>query len=269
MTKHLKSKSLIICVIISLIVASFVTFTFYQNSKQRFFKKLEITNIFSQDLIIVQKLKIALGFPDYDPFISKLNIFSSTLNYLSYDQNSDCGKISAINNIVPIVITVKEPNSIFLEIVGENKNTFDSCVNLILDEVKKENLKIVEFYNELISQFINTKNQVKTMDDFIVLYNKFRNQANIKIDLDNQSLIFLYNMFLSTSEPSGNNYFPNLSVISVDQLEYWRVFMRDHRIEKSVNLYIIFSSSFVLIFVILLQVYNRRLIIYSLKKFFN
>ena len=112
----------------------------------------------------------------YDPFIFKLDIFAKNLNYLAYDQNSDCGKINRINNVVPIVISVRK-NSIILEIVGENKNIFDSCINFILNEVKKENLKIVEYYNELIIQFIDNRKKYENVDDFILMYKNFKNEA--------------------------------------------------------------------------------------------
>ena len=138
MTKFLKSNNFIISLIVSLIIASFVTFIFDKNNTERFYKKLEISNLLSQDLLVIQKLKMAIN---YDPFISKLDIFARDLNYLAYDQNSDCGKINRINNVVPIVISVRK-NSIIMEVVGDNKDTFDSCINSILNEVKKENLKM-------------------------------------------------------------------------------------------------------------------------------
>ena len=45
---------------------------------------------------------------NYDPFISKLDIFAKNFEDLAYDQNSDCGKINRINNVVPIVISVQK-----------------------------------------------------------------------------------------------------------------------------------------------------------------
>ena len=122
MIKILKSKNFINSVIVSLIIASFITFFYDKNNTERFYKKLEISNLLSQELLAIQKLKMAIT---YDPFIFKLDIFSKNLNYLAYDQNSDCAKINRINNVVPIVISVRK-NSIILEIVGENKNIFDS-----------------------------------------------------------------------------------------------------------------------------------------------
>ena len=121
MTKILKSKNFINSVIVSLIIASFITFFYDKNITERFYKKLEISNLLSQEQLAIQKLKMAIA---YDPFIFKLDIFSKNLNYLAYDQNSDCAKINRINNVVPIVISVRK-NSIILEIVGENKNIFD------------------------------------------------------------------------------------------------------------------------------------------------
>ena len=143
MIKILKSKNFINSVIVSLIIASFITFFYDKNNTERFYKKLEISNLLSQELLAIQKLKMAIA---YDPFIFKLDIFSKNLNYLAYDQNSDCSKINRINNVVPIVISVRK-NSIIIEIVGENKIFLTHVLISILNEVKKENLKIVEYYN--------------------------------------------------------------------------------------------------------------------------
>ena len=279
MTKILKSKNFINSVIVSLIIASFITFFYDKNITERFYKKLEISNLLSQELLAIQKLKMAIT---YDPFIFKLDIFSKNLNYLAYDQNSDCAKINRINNVVPIVISVRK-NSIILEIVGENKNIFDSCINFILNEVKKENSKIVDYYNELVGQFIrnDNKKRYKNVNDFLLMYKNFKNEAGKKLDpnlqkktgLSEFTLAELYKIYIQGNINSDDLNFPQLAKVSVEQLEYWKVYISDQRIEKKINLYIIFCVSFVLVFSILFQFLNRNsnknLIIIFLKKIFN
>ena len=76
MIKILKSKNFINSVIVSLIIASFITFFYDKNNTERFYKKLEISNLLSQELLAIQKLKMAIT---YDPFIFKLDIFSKIL----------------------------------------------------------------------------------------------------------------------------------------------------------------------------------------------
>ena len=280
MIKILKSKNFINSVIVSLIIASFITFFYDKNNTERFYKKLEISNLLSQEQLAIQKLKMAIA---YDPFIFKLDIFSKNLNYLAYDQNSDCSKINRINNVVPVVIKVRK-NSIVLEIVGENKNIFDSCINFILNEVKKENSKIVDYYNELVVQFIRSDNKkrYKNIDDFLLTYKNFKNEAEKKLDYPNLQektgisqfmLAELYKIYVEANIMADDLYFPQLAKVSVEQLEYWKVYISDQRIEKKINLYIIFCVSFVLVFSILFQFLNRNsnknLIIIFLKKFFN
>ncbi len=267
MTKFLKSNNFIISLIVSLIIASFVTFIFDKNNTERFYKKLEISNLLSQDLLVIQKLKMAIN---YDPFISKLDIFARDLNYLAYDQNSDCGKINRINNVVPIVISVRK-NSIIMEVVGDNKNTFDSCINSILNEVKKENLKTVEYYNELIIQFIDNRDKYESVDQFILMYENFKNEAEKKVKISEFTLAELYNIYLREITFRNLNI-SNLAPVSIQQLEYWRTYIDDQRVDKPINLYIIFCGSLIL-FIILFQILSRNLyknsIINSLKKFFN
>ena len=222
MIKILKSKNFINSVIVSLIIASFITFFYDKNNTERFYKKLEISNLLSQELLAIQKLKMAIT---YDPFIFKLDIFSKNLNYLAYDQNSDCAKINRINNVVPIVISSAP---IIMEVVGDNKDTFDSCINSILNEVKKENLKTVEYYNELIIQFIDNRDKYASVDQFILMYENFKNEAEKKVKISEFTLAELYNIYLREITFRNLNI-SNLAPVSIQQLEYWRTYI-DQRV---------------------------------------
>ena len=83
----------------------------------------------------------------------------------------------------------------------------------------------------------------------------------------------LYKIYVEANIMADDLNFPQLAKVSVEQLEYWKVYISDQRVEKKINLYIIFCVSFVLVFSILFQFLNRssnkNLIIIFLKKFFN
>ena len=100
---------------------------------------------------------------------------------------------------------------------------------------------------------------------------KILKRSRKKVKISEFTLAELYNIYLGDYLSYLN--FPQLAKVSVEQLEYWKVYISDQRIEKKINLYIIFCVSFVLVFSILFQFLNRNsnknLIIIFLKKIFN
>ena len=96
------------------------------------------------------------------------------------------------------------------------------------------------------------------------MYKNFKNEAGKKLDpnlqkktgLSEFTLAELYKIYIQGNINSDDLNFPQLAKVSVEQLEYWKVYISDQRIEKKINLYIIFFVSFVL-FSILFQFLNK------------
>ena len=262
------SNKILICLIVSLIFASAISFIFKNNVKDRFFQKIEITDTFSLDSIIIQKLIVA---SKSNPFTSKKNILIRKINYLAYDKNKPCGKINRINNVVPVVITEKN-NSIFIEIISEDKNILNLCKELILKEINNENIEIVKFYNEIITRSGSVQdNNFYEFDikNFLNLYSEFSDEVKSQKKFSDNDLNSLFKVYVQELF----EYRTFLKPISNDQLDYWMTFVDEDKIEKTSNLYLVFAFSFVFTFIICLQVLFRNQkkisLIYLVKKIFN
>lgn len=274
-----KSPKIIQLLLIPFILAVIVTVAVGKTVKTRYSSELNISSIYTQDTIIMEALKIYLG---YDPTTRFLDNFTSKLNFGLNNTQNACSSLEKNNKVLPLLI-IKDKNGIKVQFSSNKKENLSACSIYISNEIINENKRIITFLFNIIeiknkSQFIDKRGWVD-LEKLLGYYKSSENKIINQTDLDRTERKQFLLKYLETIIPNRDfefydvidtsNYTP-AELGGIKELEFFQLLSNKTKVEKKVNNYFLFLGFYIIFLFISFTLYknaiNKKKIIRLVKK---
>ena len=274
-----KSFKIFQLLLIPFILAVIVTVAVGKTIKTRYSSELNISSIYTQDTIIMEALKIYLG---YDPTTRFLDNFTTMLNFGLNNTQNACSSLAKNNEVLPLLI-IKSTNGSKVQFSSTNKENLSACSIYISNEIIDENKRIITFLFNIIeiknkSQFVDKRAWVdleKLLEYYMSSENKIINQTDLDRNERKQFLL----KFLETTIPNrdfeffdiidSSNYTP-AELGGIKEFEFFQLLSNKTKVEKKVNNYFLFLGFFIIFLFISFSLHknaiNKKNIISLVKK---
>lgn len=274
-----KSFKIFQLLLIPFILAVIVAVAVGKTVKTRYSSELNISSIYTQDTIIMEALKIYLG---YDPTTRFLDNFTTKLNFGLNNTQNACSSLEKNNEVLPLLI-IKDTNGIKVQFSSTNKENLSACSIYIANEIIDENKRIITFLFNIIeiknkSQFVDKRAWVD-LEKLLEYYKSSENKIINQTDLDrNERKQFLLK-YLETIIPNrdfefydiidSSNYTP-AELGGIKEFEFFQLLSNKTKVEKKVNNYFLFLGFFIIFLFISFSLHknaiNKKNIISLVKK---
>lgn len=247
MNQNLIFKKLLILLIIPFLIATSGSYFYNKYAKDRYLNSIKISTLYTKESVTLQSIRMMVGF---DPQDGAATNFAQKLNNEIYNNSNICGKINRINNIMPVIVSSTR-NNVKIEIATTDKKLLDSCKKFIINEIGRENLRIVNFYKSLLSMRNDDRNVFQRkvdINEFITFYNNYKKKLILDINISPDDIDEYLTRWIMQLIPKKRN----LEQIdnSIEQIEFFKLISDNKSIEKKIDLKFYFLSLFILSFLI-------------------